>query len=74
MAFTFAESMKLTVNGETLELPGEPSLADVCRTLGANAERAAVLLNDTVIPRTQYDRIRFREGDRIDLVTLVAGG
>jgi thiamine biosynthesis protein ThiS len=66
--------MKLTVNGEAMDLPGQPSLADLCRTLGADPARTAVTVNDAVVPRTGHEACRLHEGDRIEVLTLVAGG
>ncbi len=67
-------TMKLVVNGEPHEHSGDGTLSSLLREIGANPEHTAVAANDDVISRSERDSLTFKEGDRIEIMTLVAGG
>ncbi len=66
--------MTLTVNGEVRTLPEEATLADLVRHLGLEKSPVAVELNREVVPRGRHGDTRLRDGDRLEIVTLVGGG
>ncbi|HEY6487087.1 MAG TPA: sulfur carrier protein ThiS [Candidatus Cybelea sp.] len=66
--------MKATVNGELHELPDEVTIGALLDILGSPRAGIAVAQNDCVVPRAQYDTNRLREGDRLEIITAVAGG
>ncbi|HEY4433929.1 MAG TPA: sulfur carrier protein ThiS [Candidatus Cybelea sp.] len=66
--------MKATVNGELHELPDEVTVGALLDILGSPRAGIAVARNDCVVPRAQYDTNRLREGDRLEIITAVAGG
>ncbi len=57
-----------------MEFAESPSVAEVCRAIGAPLDRTAILINDHIVQRAAYEQHRFREGDRVEIVTLVRGG
>ncbi|MFQ5458223.1 MAG: sulfur carrier protein ThiS [Myxococcota bacterium] len=69
--------MKLTVNGETMAVPGVRTVADLLDKLdlgpGAGA-RVAVAVNTQVVPRTEHARQRLAAGDRVEIIHAVGGG
>ena len=68
--------MKIRVNGEEREYPGEPMLPALLTELGidASAPGVAVAVNARVVPRRQFDSIALAEGDRVEIVRAVQGG
>lgn len=66
--------MRLTVNGEPRELPGEPTIADLIQDLGLSTRRVAVEVNRELVRRAEHAGHRLREADAIEIVTLVGGG
>ena len=66
--------MKATVNGTPRDLPGEMTIGALLEMLGSAPVGIAVARNEQVVPRGDYDRDRVREGDRIEIITAVAGG
>jgi sulfur carrier protein len=62
------------VNGTPRELPEPISVAELLCALALARERVAVERNGKLVPRTEHERTRLAEGDRVEIVTLVGGG
>ena len=69
-----ATAIRLTVNGEALELPAGTSLTELLGRLGLDRRRVAVEVNLEVIPRARHDSLQLHDGDRLEIVTFVGGG
>jgi len=66
--------MKVFVNGESRELSGSPSLADLITQLELPATRIAVELNREVVRRNDWSGTMLNENDRVEIVHFVGGG
>ncbi len=66
--------MKATINGRPQELPEEMTVGALLKLLGSPTAGVAVARNDRVVRRSEYDRDRIREGDRLEIIHAVAGG
>jgi sulfur carrier protein len=66
--------MKIHVNGEDREVAAGTSVSDLLHELGVTQPHVAVELNLEVVPRGQHKATALREGDRLEVVTLVGGG
>ncbi|HEX7294417.1 MAG TPA: sulfur carrier protein ThiS, partial [Pyrinomonadaceae bacterium] len=66
--------MKVFVNGESRELSGEPSLAELIQQLDLPATRIAVELNREVVRRNDWSGTMLNEDDRVEIVHFVGGG
>ena len=64
----------LTVNGESLELQGSGDITSLLLQLGANGERVAIMVNDTIIAREAWPAILLVDGDRVEVLTFAGGG
>ncbi len=66
--------MTIQVNGKPREVAGGTSIANLLDELGVKQPHVAVELNLEVVPRAQHAATALREGDRLEVVTLVGGG
>ena len=66
--------MKIFVNGESRELSGSPSLADLITQLELPATRIAVELNREVVRRNDWSGTMLKDDDRVEIVHFVGGG
>ena len=66
--------MKITLNGETREVDGEPSLFELLAAAGYQDKRVAVEINRRIVPKSTHAEVRVREGDRIEIVHAIGGG
>jgi sulfur carrier protein len=68
------KTIQVTVNGETMEVSDQLTIADLLREAKVPANYLAVEVNDEVVPRALHLTQRVVAGDRIEVVTLVGGG
>ncbi len=66
--------MRITVNGETHEIPDGSTVADLIERLGLSGAICAAEVNRNVVPRDRRAETRLCEGDSVEIVTLVGGG
>jgi len=66
--------MRLTVNGDVLDLPGVGDLAGLVAALGLDPRKVAVEQNLEIVPRSAYAGTQLVEGDRIEIVHFIGGG
>jgi sulfur carrier protein len=68
-------SAKIVVNGQARDLPSGATVATLLRELGlAGRGGIAVEVNAEVIPKSEHAARALAEGDRIEVVTMIAGG
>lgn len=65
--------MRITLNGQHVDLPGPMTLSALAENVSA-APPAAILVNGKPIPRSRHDTTLLREEDVIDIVPLPPGG
>jgi sulfur carrier protein len=70
---TFA-TLRLTVNGEPVEVPASSTVADLLATLDTAGKRVAVERNGEIVPRSQHTGTALAAGDRLEIVVAVGGG
>ncbi|HEY0726552.1 MAG TPA: sulfur carrier protein ThiS [Pyrinomonadaceae bacterium] len=66
--------MRVYVNGESRELSGPTSLAELITQLDLPAARIAVELNRAVVRRNDWSTTVLQDEDRIEVVHFVGGG
>ncbi len=66
--------MKLSVNGNPVELPEGSTVAALLSHLAIDAARVAVERNEDAVPRRAWTETQLREGDAVEVVTFVGGG
>ena len=66
--------MTIQVNGEDREIAPGASIKNLLSELGVTQPHVAVELNLEVVPRAEHESTMLREGDRLEVVTLVGGG
>lgn len=66
--------MRVYINGESKEVQGNPSLADLISQLELPAARIAVELNRAVVRRGDWGATMLHDEDRIEIVHFVGGG
>lgn len=68
------KDLQIYVNGESRDLSGTPSLAELISQLDLPAARIAVELNREVVRRADWSSTMLKEDDRIEIVHFVGGG
>lgn len=66
--------VRVTANGETVELPGGATLVDLLDRMGLGAKWVVVERNGEPVDRARMASTVLADGDRLELVRAVAGG
>jgi thiamine biosynthesis protein ThiS len=66
--------MRVYINGESRELSGTPSLAELITQLDLPPTRIAIELNREVVRRNDWSGTLLNEDDRVEIVHFVGGG
>ncbi len=66
--------MQITVNGEPRELHRSATIADFVNELALPAPTLLIEHNGTALHRSEWPTMPLCEGDRIELLRVVAGG
>jgi sulfur carrier protein len=66
--------MKIEVNGLEREATPDLTVGDLIAELGLDRSACAVEINRELVPHRERSARRLRDGDRVEVVTLVGGG
>jgi thiamine biosynthesis protein ThiS len=66
--------VNILVNGTPRDVREGTTIAQLLRELELTAQAVAVEVNLQLVPRACHADHRLREGDRLEIVTLVGGG
>jgi sulfur carrier protein len=65
--------VKVIVNGETVELADNTTVASMLETQGFPAKGIAVAVDWSVLPRSEWE-LPLSDGAKVEVVTAVQGG
>ena len=66
--------MKLQINGESNQFDPPLTLSGLLDQLKLKADRVAVELNRSIVPRDQWVKTSLADGDSLEIVHFVGGG
>ena len=69
-----SQRFAIQLNGENYTIEGDSRLVALLDRLKMRRGRVAVEINQTVIPRAQYDAVRLKPGDTVEVINFVGGG
>jgi len=69
-----SETIEVTVNGESHQVPAGSNLTDLVRSLDLAPERVAIERNRRIVPRSKWAETDLESGDALEIVHFVGGG
>jgi len=66
--------MELTINGKPREVTDGATITALLEELKIHPLRVAVQLNLEVIKRERYEETTLKSGDKLEIITFMAGG
>lgn len=69
-----SKTISLTVNGESQTCATHVPLPQFLQLLGMNPRLVAVEYNGEILHRQFWETTEMKEGDRLEIVTIVGGG
>jgi sulfur carrier protein len=70
----FLTAVKIVLNGQPRELPATLTVAELLVALEMPTRGVAVEVNQQIVPRAEHAVHRLRDGDQLEVVSLVGGG
>jgi len=67
-------NMRLIINGEQAAVEDGATVADLVAQYDLSPLRVAIEVNERLVSRTTFAQTALRDGDRVEIVTLVGGG
>ena len=64
----------IIVNGKEINLTKDTSVAEYLEQNRYQVKRIAVELNGDILPKYSYSDTMLKDGDRLEVVTVVGGG
>ena len=66
--------VRITVNGQPMELDAGTTVAGLLDSLGVPRQYTAVAVNRDITPKSEYAALKLGEGDRVEIVRPMGGG
>ncbi len=66
-------ALRLVINGEETDSASE-NVSGLIEELGLENRRVAVMVNDVVVRRRNFDSHGLAENDRVEIISLIGGG
>ncbi len=66
--------MQFEFNGEVQEATAPLNVRALLDRLELTERRVAVAVNDEVVPRSRFETVEIRDGDRVEVIQAVGGG
>lgn len=66
--------MKIIVNGQGTEVPDGTTVRALIESLGLGRGACAAEVNKDLVPRREHETRQLRDGDSVEIVSLVGGG
>ncbi len=67
--------MNVIINGERHEFRRSMTVRELLGELKIDSSRGmAVAINDSVVPKQEFDRAAITEGDRVEIIRATQGG
>ena len=67
-------TISVILNGETKSLPTTCNVQEAISHWALKATQFAIAVNESFIPRGQYEQTQLNEGDQIELLVPMQGG
>jgi sulfur carrier protein len=66
--------MRCVINGQSRDLPEGVTVAGFLASEGLAKQPCAVEINRQIVPKREHEDTPLRDGDSVEIVTLVGGG
>ncbi len=67
-------TIEITINGEPRSIATGSSMTDLVALLDLTAQRLAIELNLSILPRPAWGETKLQSGDKLEIVHFVGGG
>ncbi len=66
--------IQITLNGEAHELEKSITVLELLQQLKLEKKKLALEVNKKIVPRSQFEICRLKQGDAVEIVQAIGGG
>jgi thiamine biosynthesis protein ThiS len=66
--------MKIKLNGSEIEVNGNISVLELMKMKNFDSTKYVAIVNEEVIPRSKISEVILKEGDEVEIITMMGGG
>ena len=64
----------LQINGQEQVFEGSVTIKELLEKISVPTQAIAVAINSEIVPRSNFEKIRLRDKDRVEVIHAVGGG
>jgi sulfur carrier protein len=69
-----SEAMNYHLNGEQHSMPSPLTVLQLIEQQQMEGQRVLVVINDEVVPKTNWSETQIEAGDKVDIMSPITGG
>jgi len=66
--------MKIKLNGSEIEVNDNISVLELMKTKNFDSTKYVAIVNEDVIPKSKISEVILKEGDEVEIITMMGGG
>ena len=66
--------MYIVLNGKKFQVNKKDTIAQLLKKIDIKSSKVAIEVNKVVVPKEKYWNSKFKEKDRVEVVTFIGGG
>ena len=66
--------MKIKLNGNEIEVNDNISVIELMKMKNLDSTKYVAIVNEDVIPKSKISEVILKEGDEVEIITMMGGG
>tara|TARA_B100000963_G_scaffold348355_1_gene355819 strand:+ start:2970 stop:3170 length:201 start_codon:yes stop_codon:yes gene_type:complete len=66
--------MYIVLNGKKFDVNKKDTIAQLLKKIDIKSSKVAIEVNKVVIPKEKYRNFKFKNKDKVEIVTFIGGG
>lgn len=68
------QKIKIIANGKSFEISTEKTVSEFAKDMNLNPKKCVVELNNKALKFSEFENLKLKDGDVLEILNLVAGG
>ena len=64
----------ISLNGKFIEIKEQSNAYDLLKMMDITTKRLAIEVNESILPRSQFESYQFKAADKVEIVHAIGGG
>ena len=66
--------MQIHLNGKKFKINSKDSIVNLLKKINIKSSKVAIEVNKAVVPKEKYKSFKFKNNDKVEVVTFIGGG